>query len=219
MLVVRHTVVGPLQSNGYLAGCSETQEAILIDPGAEVPRLLGMREPGGFRITRIVFTHGHIDHVAGGAEAQRTLGVPIQTHAGDRNWLESLVPQATMLGFERPDAPLAIDHFHQDGEVFQVGRYEGRIIHTPGHTRGSCCVFFAEPKVLFSGDTLFVGSVGRTDLIDGDFAALERSISTRLFTLGDDVRFYPGHGPSGLIGNERMHNPFVGARALRDKSI
>ncbi len=210
MLVVRHSVVGPFASNGYLAACSETGEAILIDPGGEVPRLAALREPGGFRVTRLFCTHGHIDHVAGGAEAVRVFEAPLQIHAADRDWVEALADQAAMFGFEGVETPVPIAHFHEDGETFLVGRQPARVIHTPGHTRGSCSLFFPEAKLVFTGDTLFVGSVGRTDLAGGDFGEIERSIRQRLFTLGDEVAFHPGHGPSGVIGQERMSNPFVG---------
>ena len=139
-------------------------------------------------------------------------------HAADREWLASLRDQAEMFGFE-PIEPPQPDHLHADGETFQVGAHEARVVHTPGHTRGGCCLWFPEAGALFTGDTLFVGSVGRTDLPGGDFSALERSIQERLFTLGDDATFHQGHGPSGSIGEERRTNPFVGERARRGRYL
>jgi len=218
MLVVRTAVVGPLAANCYLVGSSRTQEAIVVDPGGEQRRVLGMADPGGFRVIRIFCTHGHIDHVAGGAEMQAETKAPLQLHADDATWLERVPAQAAMFGFDEVRAP-AVDHWHVDGETFGVGEYEARVIHTPGHTRGSCSLFFPDAKALFTGDTLFSGSVGRTDLPGGDFSALERSIKERLFGLGDDVRFYPGHGPVGLLGEERKTNPFVGENAPRGRFL
>lgn len=208
MLVVRHAVVGPFAANSFLAACSRSGDAVLVDPGGDVARVLALREPGQ-RVVRIFCTHGHIDHVAGAAEAKRETGAPLQIHAADEGWLEALPRQAEMFGFDGAEVP-AVDHRHVDGESFFVGSCEARVVHTPGHSAGSCCLFFPESKVLFTGDTLFSGSVGRTDLPGGDYEALFRSIKEGLFTLGDDVRFYPGHGPGGMLGDERRANPFVG---------
>jgi glyoxylase-like metal-dependent hydrolase (beta-lactamase superfamily II) len=218
MLVVRIAVVGPLAANCYLVGSSQTQDAIVIDPGGEQRRVLEMRDPGGFRVTRIFCTHGHIDHVAGGAEMQAETRAPLQLHPDDATWLERVPAQAAMFGFDDVRAP-TVDHWHADGETFGIGGYEARVIHTPGHTRGSCSLYVPEAKALFTGDTLFCGSVGRTDLPGGDFGALERSIKERLFVLGDEVRFYPGHGPIGLLGEERKSNPFVGESAPRGRFL
>ncbi len=219
MLVVRNAVVGPFAENTFLAGDSETGDAILIDPGGELDRVLLMREPGRFRVTRIVLTHGHIDHVAGCAEAERRLGVPCQIHRGDGEWLDVIGQQAEMFGFEGAGERPGIEHYHEDGETFTLGEHAARVIHTPGHSRGSCCLFFEKPRILFAGDTLFAGSVGRTDLPGGDFEELERSIREKLFTLGDDVRFFPGHGPSSTLGDERRTNPFVGEATRRRRFL
>ncbi|HUL58469.1 MAG TPA: MBL fold metallo-hydrolase [Anaeromyxobacteraceae bacterium] len=218
MLVVRSTVVGPFSANCYLAGCDRTGEALLVDPGGEVGRALGMRAPEGFRVVRIFATHGHIDHVSGASEAKRMTGAPFEIHAADLGWLDALPRQAEMFGFERVEAPAA-DLRAEDGETIRVGEHEARVIHTPGHSAGSTCLWFADAKVLLTGDTLFAGSVGRTDLPGGDFDALARSIQERLFTLGDDVRFYPGHGPPGTIGDERRTNPFVGESPRRGRFL
>lgn len=221
MLVIRHAVVGPFAENTYLVGDSETGEAALVDPGGELDRVLPLCEPGGLRVGRILLTHGHIDHVAGCAAAMKRLGVPCQIHQADAPWLEALPQQAAMFGFEEEGLaePPQVGHHHQDGEPFALGRQAGRILHTPGHSAGSCCLFFEEARALFAGDTLFAGSVGRTDLPGGDFEALERSIRERIFPLGDDVRFYPGHGPSGLLGEERQANPFVGEASRRGRFV
>jgi glyoxylase-like metal-dependent hydrolase (beta-lactamase superfamily II) len=218
MLIVRHTVVGPFAANCWLAACDRTGEAVLIDPGGEIPRALALREPGGYRVVRIFCTHGHIDHVAGGAEAKVATGAPLWLHAADAGWLEALPRQAEMFGFEPVEVP-RVDHQPADGETFQVGACEARVIHTPGHSAGSCCLVFPDERLVFTGDTLFAGSVGRTDLPGGDFDALYKSIKERLFTLGDEVRFLPGHGPGGTIGAERQANPFVGENPRRGRFI
>jgi hydroxyacylglutathione hydrolase len=218
VLVVRHAVVGPFAANCYLAACSRTGEAVLLDPGGDTSRVLAMRDPGGHRVVRIFCTHGHVDHVAGAAEARAQTRAPLQIHAADEGWLAALPRQAEMFGFDPTEAPV-VDHRHEHGETFRVGDCEARVIHTPGHSPGSCCLHFAAEKIVFTGDTLFSGSVGRTDLPGGDFDALFKSIKERLFTLGDDVRFYPGHGPGGLVGDERRANPFVGEEPRRGRFV
>ena len=217
MLVVRHAVVGPFAANAYLAACSRTGETVLVDPGGDVPRVLALREPS-WRVVRIFFTHGHIDHVAGAAEAREQTGAPLQIHAGDEGWLAALPKQAEMFGFDVAEPP-QVDHRHVDGETFRVGELEARVIHTPGHSPGSSCLFFPEARILFSGDTLFSGSVGRTDLPGGDVEALFRSIKEKLFSLGDAVQFHPGHGPAGILGDERRANPFVGEETRRSRFL
>jgi glyoxylase-like metal-dependent hydrolase (beta-lactamase superfamily II) len=218
MLVVRHAVVGPFAANAYLAACDRTGEAVLVDPGGETPRLLSLCEPGGFRVVRIFCTHGHIDHVAGAAEAKAATGAPLSLHEADEGWLAALPRQAEMFGFEVTEPP-ALDARHSDGELVRIGECEARVIHTPGHSAGSCSLFFPAARILFTGDTLFSGSVGRTDLPGGDFDALHRSIRDRLFGVGDAVRFFPGHGPGGTIGEERRSNPFVGDEPRRGRFL
>ncbi len=212
MLIVRGVVVGPFAMNAWLAACSETGDAVLIDPGAELPRVLALRQPEGFAVKRILLTHGHVDHAAGAAEAREATGAPVSIHEGDVPWLAMLPRQAAMFGLEEA-RPLTPDATLADGEVVTVGRQSATVLHTPGHCPGSVSLWFEEAGVVFTGDTLFQGSVGRTDLPGGDFEQLARSITGKLFTLGDAVKFLPGHGPGGTIGEERRHNPFVGAGA------
>jgi glyoxylase-like metal-dependent hydrolase (beta-lactamase superfamily II) len=211
-LIVRCAAVTPLASNCYLVADPASREAILVDPGEWSPAVAALAGPEGFRVTRVIFTHGHFDHVLGGAEAARALGAPLWLHAADEPLLARLSQQARMIGVGAAEPP-PIAHHPADAERFTVGGEEGRVIHTPGHTPGGVCLWFPASKVLLTGDTLFDGSVGRTDLPGGDWPSIERSIRERLFPLGDDVRFYPGHGPSGLLGDERRHNPFVGEDA------
>lgn len=208
MLVVRNAVVGPFAANCYLAVCTRSGYAALVDPGGDGARVLDLREPEGFRVSRIFCTHGHIDHAAGAEQVQKATGAPLQIHAADEPWLGALAKQAEMFGLEPADPP-RVDHRHEDGETFGVGECEAVVLHTPGHTPGSCCLWFPKARILFTGDTLFSGSIGRTDLPGGDLETILRSIREKLFPLGDDVRFYPGHGPGGTIGDERRSNPFV----------
>lgn len=218
MLIVRSVAVGPLAENAYLAACDRTGEAILIDPGAEIDRVLALREPGGFEIRRIFLTHGHPDHVGAAAAARTATGAPVTVHGGDGAWIRRYEESAEMLGLDHASVP-PVDRHHEDGEAVQVGEHAGRVVHTPGHSAGGCCLFFPAAKVLFTGDTLFSGSVGRTDLPGGDLEALLASIRGRILPVGDDVRFYPGHGPSGLIGHERRTNPFAGEPSRRGRYV
>jgi glyoxylase-like metal-dependent hydrolase (beta-lactamase superfamily II) len=212
MLTVRRVVVGPFRMNAWLAGCDRTGEAILVDPGDEIPRVLALREPGGFRVGRIVLTHGHVDHVTGAAEAKAATGAPVQLHPGDEPLLEHLPEQAAMFGLD-PAAPPALDHRHAHGETFTVGEQRAVLLHTPGHTAGGCAVHFPDAGHVFVGDTLFAGSVGRTDLPGGDGATLVRSIRDVLFALPDDTVVHCGHGPDTTIGEEKRTNPYVGAHS------
>jgi hydroxyacylglutathione hydrolase len=216
MLVVRRAEVGPLAENAYLAACDRTGEAVLVDPGAELDRVLALREPGGFSVRRIFLTHGHPDHVGAAAAARAATGATLTVHRGDEGWIARAAEVATMLGLERTGRP-PVDARHEHGETFRVGDEEARVLHTPGHSAGGCSLFFPGAKALFTGDTLMAGTVGRTDLPGGDLDALISSIRDRLFPLGDDVRFYPGHGPSGLLGEERRTNPFAGDPARRGR--
>jgi len=212
VLIVRSVVVGPFAMNAWLAACSETLEAVLIDPGSEIPRVLAMCRPEGFKVKRILLTHGHVDHAAGAAEAREATGAPVSIHPSDLPWLEVLPRQAAMFGLAEA-RPLTPDTTLSDGETVAVGKQSATVIHTPGHCQGSVSFHFKEAGLVFTGDTLFQGSVGRTDLPGGDFDQLAESIVKRLFPLGDEVRFLPGHGPGGTIGEERLQNPFVGKTA------
>ncbi|MFT3914672.1 MAG: MBL fold metallo-hydrolase [Anaeromyxobacteraceae bacterium] len=218
MLVVRSVVVGPFQENSYLVACDRTGEAVLVDPGDEAPRILGLREPGGLKVTRVFATHGHIDHVTAAEAVREATGAPFSIHPEDEPWLAALPGQAEMFGFPRATPP-TVDLRHGEGDEVRVGEHVGQVLHTPGHTRGGTCLWFPDAKVLFTGDTLFAGSVGRTDLPGGDFDALRASIVERLFPLGDDVTFHPGHGPAGRLGDERRTNPFVGEKKPRGRFV
>jgi glyoxylase-like metal-dependent hydrolase (beta-lactamase superfamily II) len=211
-LDVRWIPTGPFQENSYLLTCTETREAALVDPGDDAVDIARMVDDAGAKVVAIYATHAHIDHVGAVADLQERYRVPTYVPDGDLDWLEALPVQARMfrLGDKRVprvDGPLV------DGQELAFGHVRGRALATPGHTRGGTCLWFEQDRVLVTGDTLFVGSIGRTDLPGGDHATLLRSIRARLFTLPDDVTFYAGHGDPGSLGEEKRHNPFVGAAA------
>jgi hydroxyacylglutathione hydrolase len=212
VLVVRQAVVGPFAENTWLVADPGTGEAAVIDPGGEGARVLAMREPEGFRVKAVLATHGHVDHIFGAEELREQTGAPFFLHEGDEPFRRALPTQAAGLGFGATRAP-EVARWLEDGDTFRVGGHEGRVLHTPGHSPGSVSLWFPADRVLFTGDTLFRGSVGRTDLPGGDTDQLVRSIRERIFPLGDEVRFYPGHGPAGTLGEERRSNPFVGDAA------
>lgn len=211
-LSVSHVVTGPFQENSYVLACTETREGILVDPGAEAERIAALVEEEGVRPIAIWATHAHLDHVGAMAELQERYGIPAWVPEGDRDWIEALAQQAQMFGLPPPRQP-RVDGPVVDGAEIAFGHVRGRVIATPGHTQGGSCFWFANDGVLITGDTLFVGSIGRTDLPGGDLETLKASIRGRLFALPDEVRFHPGHGEAGRLGDEKRLNPFVGERA------
>jgi glyoxylase-like metal-dependent hydrolase (beta-lactamase superfamily II) len=204
--------VAPFFKNGFVLGCEATREAVLIDPGDEVDQLLTYAERHALAIRHILLTHAHVDHVTGVADAKRALGVRVYLHRDDLFLYEDAVDHGAIFGLSvKPQPP--IDIFYSPGQVIGFGEYEVRPHHTPGHCPGGVCLQVGKKdtfgKQLFVGDTLFAGSIGRTDLPGGDFATLINSIRTVLFSFGDDARVFPGHGPETTIGKERRTNPFL----------
>ncbi|RDV82316.1 MBL fold metallo-hydrolase [Ammonifex thiophilus] len=199
-------VVGELQTNTYLVGCPSTGEALIIDPGAEGGRILAAASRAGLRPTLICLTHGHADHIGAVAEIRRALNLPVLIHAEDAHMLTD--PQANLsVWLGRGFAVGEPDRCLHDGEEITCGKLQFQVLHTPGHTPGSICLY--APGVLFSGDTLFAGSVGRTDFPGGDWKKLLHSVRTKLLVLPDETVVYPGHGASTTIGEEREQNPFL----------
>jgi hydroxyacylglutathione hydrolase len=215
LLVVRQAVVGPYAENTWLVADSDSGDALVLDPGGETDRVLRLAQPD-FRVGRILATHGHVDHIVGAEELRERTGAPFQIHRGDEPFVRALPGQAAGLGFGAARSP-QVSAFLADGDTVRVGRYEGTVIHTPGHSPGGVSLHFPSEKALFTGDTLFAGSVGRTDLPGGNAPELLRSIRERLFPLGDEVRFFPGHGPGGTLGEERRKNPYAGDDAPRGR--
>jgi len=211
-MIVETQAVGPFFKNGFIVGCERTNEAVLIDPGDEVEGLLAFGRRQTLTVRYILLTHAHVDHVTGVPLAKRTLGVPIYLHREDLFLYERAVEQGAMFGLQVSPLP-AIDEYYAPGQRLLFGDYEVLVHHTPGHCPGGVCLQIGKKGMagedLFVGDTLFKGSIGRTDLPGGDHATLLRSIRGVLFPLGDDARVHPGHGPMTTIGHERRTNPFL----------
>jgi glyoxylase-like metal-dependent hydrolase (beta-lactamase superfamily II) len=200
--------VGPLQCNCTILGDEQTGEAIVIDPGEEIGRIERRLAEHKLRLKQILITHGHIDHVGGALKLKRLTGAPILMNENDLMQLEMMDKQAAWLGVATPETA-APDGSLADGMTVGLSGHEAQVLHTPGHTQGSVCLHFADMKLLVAGDTLFAGSIGRTDLPGGDYAQILDSIHGRLLVLPGETRVIPGHGPATTIGRELSGNPFL----------
>jgi glyoxylase-like metal-dependent hydrolase (beta-lactamase superfamily II) len=200
--------VGPLQCNCTILGDEEAGEAIVVDPGDEVARIHRRLTALGLNLKQILVTHAHIDHVGGAVKLKRLTGAPIFLNENDLALLKMMDEQAGWLGIATPETALP-DEGLADGQVVGLGRYPAQVICTPGHSQGSVCLHFAPLNLLIAGDTLFAGSVGRTDLPGGNHEQIVDSIQTRLMALSDDTKVVTGHGPGTTIGAERRFNPFL----------
>jgi glyoxylase-like metal-dependent hydrolase (beta-lactamase superfamily II) len=200
--------VGPLVENALVLWDEESKEAAVVDPGAEADRIAGAARVLNLDVKEILCTHAHVDHAGAVAELKDKLGVPFAMHRGDEPVLAHLGTQARMFGLPSVDTP-TVDRWLEEGDEVRVGSQVGQVFHTPGHTPGGCSFFFAEAKVLVAGDTLFQGSIGRSDLPGGSHEQLIASIKDKLLPLGDDVIVYCGHGPHTNLGMERQYNPFL----------
>ncbi len=191
-MIIKRFTVGWLSTNCYVVGCEETKEAVLIDPAVERKReaeeILDFIKQNSFHIKYIINTHGHPDHIAGNAIMKKATGAPILIHEDDA-------------------VRVYADRKLRDGDVLQEGSFKLVVLHTPGHTKGG--ISLLGDKVVFTGDTLFPGSIGRTDFLGGSFEELIRSIKTKLLPLPDNFKVYPGHESSTTIGEEKKHNPFL----------
>ena len=200
--------VGPLQCNCSILGDEQSREAIVVDPGADVLRILEVLARHSLTVKQIVVTHGHIDHIAGAAQLKALTGAPVLYNQLDLPLVGIMEAQAGWLGVPTPDVPDP-DGDLPDGATVAIQGLRAEVLHTPGHTEGSVCLHFAEQHLLLAGDTLFAGSVGRTDLPGGDTATLLRSIAGRLLPLPEMTVVLPGHGVATSIGEERERNPFL----------
>lgn len=187
--MLRKLAVGPYQANCYILGCKTTLEGLVIDPGDDVYSIVNEISRNRLKVRHILFTHGHFDHTGGAAELKRITKAPLLIHPLDA-----------------PGLGIRADGYLRQGQEIHVGTYTISVIHTPGHSPGGVC--FHAPGAVFTGDTLFAGSVGRTDFPGGDHQDLVKGVISKIFPLGDRLRVYPGHGPASTIGRERTTNPF-----------
>ncbi|WVN42382.1 MBL fold metallo-hydrolase [beta proteobacterium MWH-UniP1] len=202
--------VTAFQQNCSLVVCPETRKAAFVDPGGDIEHLQAVAQQAGVAIEKILLTHGHIDHCGQAGLLAERLGVPIEgPHQADNFWIEQLKHQGDMFGMHGADA-FTPDRWLEDGDTVTVGHQRLEVIHCPGHTPGHVVFVHAKDRVAFVGDVLFAGSIGRTDFPQGNHAQLISSIKEKLFPLGDDIEFVPGHGPMSTFGEERRSNPFVG---------
>jgi glyoxylase-like metal-dependent hydrolase (beta-lactamase superfamily II) len=207
--IIRQFLVSQMAVFAYLVGCGGTGEAIVIDPAADADRILKEARGLGLKITKIVNTHGHVDHVMGNAEMKEKTGAPIVIHEADASWMSQQSPSMFNMFGGRPSPPA--DETLREGDLVRVGEVSLQVIHTPGHSPGGICLYL--PGSVFTGDTLFVGGVGRTDLPGASWNSLLHSIQERLFALPAQTVVYPGHhyghAPTSTIGTERDTNPFL----------
>jgi glyoxylase-like metal-dependent hydrolase (beta-lactamase superfamily II) len=200
--------VGPLRCNCSIIGDENTREAMVIDPGDEIEDILGIVRKHNLQVKQIVITHAHIDHVGGAMKLRGATGAPVLLNQNDYALLKLLDVQAAWIGVPNP-GQVEIDRSVTTGETVSAGSHTAQILHTPGHTEGSICLFFEPEKKLIAGDTLFAGSIGRTDLPGGNMQKIMRSLHQTVLTLPDDTVVVPGHGELTTIGEERGSNPFL----------
>lgn len=204
--------VTPFDQNCTLLWCENTRQAAVVDPGGDIDRILAALAEEGLTLALILVTHGHIDHAGAAAALAERTGVPIEgPHPEDRFWIDGMSQQSRMFGF--PDGrPFVPTRWLNDGDTVSFGEVTLQVLHCPGHTPGHVVFYDPAGKLLQVGDVLFQGSIGRTDFPRGDHATLIASIQGKLFPLGDDVAFIPGHGPMSTLGEERRYNPFLSGR-------
>ncbi|HEY7099310.1 MAG TPA: MBL fold metallo-hydrolase [Terriglobales bacterium] len=200
--------VGPLQCNCSVIGDEGTREAIVIDPGDEIEEVLAILHKNNLSVKQIVITHAHIDHVGGAMKLRAATGAPILLNQNDYELLKILDEQANWVGMASP-GKVEIDQSIGQADTVTAGTLNASVLHTPGHTEGSICLYFPSENKLIAGDTLFAGSIGRTDLPGGSMRKILNSLHEKLMALPDDTIVVPGHGPLTTIGEERENNPFI----------
>lgn len=200
--------VTPFEQNCSLLWCEATGEGAVVDPGGDLPRILAVAKAEGVKVVKVLITHGHIDHAGGAAELAAQLGVPIEgPQQDDAFWIDGMPSQSKMFGFPHAEA-FVPQRWLQDGDEVSFGQVRLSVIHCPGHTPGHVVFYHAPTHLAVVGDVIFQGSIGRTDFPKGDHQTLIHSIQQKLFPLGDEVDFIPGHGPMSTFGDEREFNPY-----------
>lgn len=199
-------IVGPLETNCYLVSCPETMECVIIDPGAEPEAIFRLIAEKSLKPKVILNTHGHIDHIGANKDIKEKFDIPLYIHSEDSSMLKSVLQSQMGIFLEAKESPPA-DHFFEDGEEIDIGKSSLKVIHTPGHSPGS--VSFLGDGFLLSGDTLFYGGVGRTDLPGGSWQELVDSIKNKILTMPEEMIVLPGHGPHTSVGQEKRSNPFI----------
>ncbi|GFE57966.1 MBL fold metallo-hydrolase [Geobacter sp. AOG1] len=207
-MIFETVVVGPLEVNCFILGCAETGEGVVVDPGADGERILATVSRLGLKISYVINTHGHFDHVGGNKSVLAATGAQLFIHESDIPFLTRAADVAAMYNLVTENSPRP-DRLLEDGMTITFGTHSIRVLHTPGHTPGGCCLYLAEAGIVITGDTLFADGVGRTDFPGSSHQALIDSIRDQLMTLPDETRAYPGHGPATTIGHERRHNPYI----------
>lgn len=214
-MIIRQMALGPIQANCFIVGCEETRKAVVIDPGDDTDRILTTLAKDRLTVVHIINTHGHFDHVGANKHLKEVTGADIMIHGEDAPMLSHLSDMARSWGMSAENSPSA-DRLVKDGDTIEFGTHTMTVLHTPGHSLGGICLYCEYEqgkdlqKAVFVGDTLFSGSIGRTDFPGGDYETLINSIRTKLFTLDDDVKVYPGHMNNTTIGVEKRTNPFCG---------
>ncbi|NOX35238.1 MAG: MBL fold metallo-hydrolase [Deltaproteobacteria bacterium] len=205
-MIIKKLEVGPIMANCYILGCKLTKEAAVIDPGDDADRILMALSKSGLKVKYLINTHGHFDHVGANKRMKEVTGAKLAIHPDDEIMLDELSSSASMFGLSAENSPPA-DILLKDGDEITFGKITLKVIHTPGHSKGGVC--FYTKGHLFSGDTLFAGSIGRTDLEGGDYDTLISSIKQKLLGLDDETKVHTGHGPETTIANEKRMNPFL----------
>ena len=205
-MMLAKLVVGPLQVNCFILADEKTKEAVVIDPGDDAQEILKIISDKGLKVKYLVSTHGHFDHVGANMALKEATGAELLIHEGDAQLMASATMQSRAFGMNSASSPQA-DRYVKHGDVINAGEIALKVLHTPGHSQGG--ISLLEQGMVFTGDSLFAGSIGRTDLPGGDLTTLLRSIKTNLMTLPDDTKVFCGHGPASTIGEERRENPFL----------
>jgi hydroxyacylglutathione hydrolase len=206
-MILETIVVGALAVNCYIVGCEKTHEAAVIDPGDDAAKITSALKKDGLKLKYIILTHAHFDHAGAAKELKEHTGARVLVHEKDAALLMNTEAQAALFGMHAAPAPKP-DGFVKEGDVVKVGDLRLKVIETPGHTPGGISIYIASEKVVFTGDTLFWGSIGRTDLPAGNYKTIIHSLKVKLGALPDDTKVYPGHGDDTSIGFEKEQNPF-----------